>query len=181
MVSLLETLWRGGRTRALSPRAPCCAQGAAPMGSPCPARLSGTPQTPCSPPLLHQPQGHQQIPSSCSLVLPSQMEFLSFSSKLPAPHQSEPVFPAGAVAHRNLWTRALKTISITDACLILGLGAEQKPESVAEASGAPAPPAAQTHRTPGTTAGSLSLLLQQRTVSTWSLAQEPACHGANVR
>ena len=40
MVSLQETLWRGRRTRVLSPRAPCCAQGAAPMGSLCPAWLS---------------------------------------------------------------------------------------------------------------------------------------------
>ena len=85
---------------------------------PCPALRDS--QTPCSPPLLHQPQGRQQLPSSCSLVLPPLMEFLSFSSKPLAPHQSEPVFPAGAGAHRNLWTRALKTISSGDACLIQG-------------------------------------------------------------
>ena len=88
-------------------------------GQPVPC-MALPPQTPCSPPLLHQPQGRQHLPSSCSLVLPSRRKFLSFSLKPPSPIQSKPVFPAGAVPHRNLWTRALKTTSSRDACLILG-------------------------------------------------------------
>ena len=94
---------------------PGCSSRGQPM--PCTAL---PPQTPCSPPLLHHPQGRQQLPSSCSLVLPSRRVFLSSSSKPPSPIQSKPVFPAGTVPHRNLWTRALKTISSRDACLILG-------------------------------------------------------------